>query len=227
LLVVVYKYGILYRACDHIISIFLYRQMMIFIRRTRAGRDVLRSRIYHLAQSSISPYIRIDVQARTMASATLNDERFLADRAVPLCSLDVAKSFAHLRCELYLWILNYKSRSSPAQSSGEEIYTFPEPRFLGWRPDHSRSGLMPYHYLFHKHLTNKLGQWTSQAVELYDLLILTLSNDDKSKLGNLDELRVTSGLSVEEWDDLLQYITQVCCESHHSLIGMAQAGYRF
>ena len=76
---------------------------------------------------------------------------------------------------------------------------------------------MPNHYLSHKHLTNKLGQWTPQAVELYDLFILTLSNDDKSKLGNLDELRVASGLSAEEWDDLLQYITQVCCESHHSL----------
>ncbi|KXN89266.1 Dipeptidyl peptidase 3 [Leucoagaricus sp. SymC.cos] len=31
-----------------------------------------------------------------MASAALNNERFLADRAAPLCSLDVAKSFAQL-----------------------------------------------------------------------------------------------------------------------------------
>jgi len=126
-----------------IYNLFLYRQM-IFIRRTRAGRDVLR--LYHLARPSISPHI---LQARTMASATLNEERFLADRAVPLCSLDVAKSFAHLRCERYLWTLYCKSKLKPTKSSGEEIYTFPEPGFLGWRPDHSRSGLMPYHCLYH------------------------------------------------------------------------------
>jgi len=152
-----------------------------------------------------------------MASTILNDECFLADRAAPLCSLDVANSFAYLRCELYLWMLNYGSKLSFVKSSREEIHAFPEQGFLGWCPDHSRSGLMPNHYLSHKHLTNKLGQWTPQAVELYDLFILTLSNDDKSKLGNLDELRVASGLSAEEWDDLLQYIAQVCCESHHSL----------
>lgn len=38
-----------------------------------------------------------------MASAALNSERFLADHAAPLCGLDVAKSFAYLRCELHLW----------------------------------------------------------------------------------------------------------------------------
>ncbi|KAF9451030.1 aflatoxin-detoxifizyme [Macrolepiota fuliginosa MF-IS2] len=66
-----------------------------------------------------------------MASIALNNERFFADRAAPLCSLDVAKSFAQL------------------------------------------------------------------------------SNNGKTKLGDLEALRTASGLTIVQWDDLLQYTVQV------------------
>ncbi|KAG9226318.1 hypothetical protein CCMSSC00406_0003197 [Pleurotus cornucopiae] len=52
------------------------------------------------------------------------------------------------------------------------------------------------------------GQWTPQAQDLYDLLILTFSNTD-AKLGDLTQLQSSSGLSAEEWDALLQYTSQV------------------
>ena len=51
------------------------------------------------------------------------------------------------------------------------------------------------------------GQWTPQAEKLYDLLILTFS--ENGKLANLDALQHKSGVSVDEWEDLLQYTSQV------------------
>lgn len=50
------------------------------------------------------------------------------------------------------------------------------------------------------------GQWTPQAQKLYDLLILTFS--DNGKLGDLKGLQVKAGLSDEDWEDLSQYTTQ-------------------
>ena len=44
-------------------------------------------------------------------------------------------------------------------------------------------------------------------MKLYDLLILTFS--ENGKLADLDALRAKSGVSAEEWDDLLQYTSQV------------------
>ena len=44
-------------------------------------------------------------------------------------------------------------------------------------------------------------------MKLYDLLILTFS--ENGKLADLDALRTKSGVSAEEWDDLLQYTSQV------------------
>ncbi|KAJ8463391.1 hypothetical protein ONZ45_g17600 [Pleurotus djamor] len=52
------------------------------------------------------------------------------------------------------------------------------------------------------------GQWTPQAQDLYDLLILTFSNAE-SKLADLSQLQSSSELSTEEWDALLQYVIQV------------------
>ncbi|EJD05931.1 aflatoxin-detoxifizyme [Fomitiporia mediterranea MF3/22] len=52
------------------------------------------------------------------------------------------------------------------------------------------------------------GQWTPEATSLYDLLILTFS-DDKGKLANLDELKTKAGLSDEDWGNVLQYSSQV------------------
>ncbi|KAL4251709.1 Dipeptidyl peptidase 3 [Abortiporus biennis] len=51
------------------------------------------------------------------------------------------------------------------------------------------------------------GQWTPQAQKLYDLLILTFS--DNKKLADLEALKTKSGVSSEEWEDLLQYSSQV------------------
>ena len=51
------------------------------------------------------------------------------------------------------------------------------------------------------------GQWTPQAQKLYDLLILTFS--DKGQLADLPGLQQKASLTSEEWEDLLQYTSQV------------------
>jgi dipeptidyl-peptidase III len=51
------------------------------------------------------------------------------------------------------------------------------------------------------------GQWTPQAQSLYDLLILTFSKN--GKLADLEKLKTESGVSDEEFNDLLQYTSQV------------------
>jgi len=54
------------------------------------------------------------------------------------------------------------------------------------------------------------GQWTPQAKELYDLLILTFSDASGRSLADLDLLQKCSGVSATEWEDLLQYTVQAC-----------------
>ncbi|KAI0751198.1 aflatoxin-detoxifizyme [Daedaleopsis nitida] len=51
------------------------------------------------------------------------------------------------------------------------------------------------------------GQWTPQAQKLYDLLILVFS--ENCKLANLEALQQKSGVSADDWEDLLQYSAQV------------------
>ncbi|KAK2466923.1 hypothetical protein APHAL10511_001181 [Amanita phalloides] len=51
-------------------------------------------------------------------------------------------------------------------------------------------------------------QWTPYAKDLYDLLVLTYSTD-QGVLTDLKALKASSGLTPEDWDDLLQYTTQV------------------
>ncbi|KAJ3796999.1 aflatoxin-detoxifizyme [Lentinula aff. detonsa] len=105
-----------------------------------------------------------------MASINVHSERFLADRAAPLCSLDISKTFAQL-------------------SSKEKKYTHyvSEAAWAGARIIQA--------------------QWTPEANELYDLLILTFSDD--GHLADLETLRSASGLTSNEWEDLLQYTIQV------------------
>jgi hypothetical protein len=52
-------------------------------------------------------------------------------------------------------------------------------------------------------------QWTPQATALYQLLILTFSTNGES-LSDLPALQRNAGLSDSEWEDLMQYTTQVC-----------------
>ena len=52
-------------------------------------------------------------------------------------------------------------------------------------------------------------QWTPQANDLYDLLIATFSTGEGA-LADLETLKASSGLSSEDWDNLLQYTVQVC-----------------
>lgn len=51
------------------------------------------------------------------------------------------------------------------------------------------------------------GQWTEQAQSLYDLIILVFS--ENGKLANPETLKKKSGVSESEWEDLLQYSSQV------------------
>ena len=58
----------------------------------------------------------------------------------------------------------------------------------------------------------EIGQWTSQARDLYDLLILTFT-DFRGSMADLATLQTSSKLSSADWDDLLQYTIQVCLEN--------------
>jgi len=51
-------------------------------------------------------------------------------------------------------------------------------------------------------------QWTPQATALYNLLISTFSTDSET-LADLPALQRDSGLSEDEWEDLMQYTIQV------------------
>lgn len=51
------------------------------------------------------------------------------------------------------------------------------------------------------------GQWTKEAQHLYDLIILVFSQN--GKLANLEALKAKSAVDEEEWEDLLQYSSQV------------------
>ncbi|KAJ3727814.1 aflatoxin-detoxifizyme [Lentinula raphanica] len=51
------------------------------------------------------------------------------------------------------------------------------------------------------------AQWTPEANDLFDLLILTFS--DNGKLADLESLKSASGLNPDDWEDLLQYTVQV------------------
>ncbi|KAL0946907.1 hypothetical protein HGRIS_013069 [Hohenbuehelia grisea] len=141
----------------------------------RAYKSVLHTAISgpHLSRHQIQPCLanfRSCKSYQTMASTT-QAERFLADRTAPLCSLEVAKSFAQL-------------------SSKEKLYT---------------------HYLNVASWAGARiiqGQWTPEAHDLYDLLILTFS-DGNSKLGDFASLQSKAGLSSKEWEELLQYTNQV------------------
>ncbi|KZT68119.1 dipeptidyl-peptidase III [Daedalea quercina L-15889] len=97
-------------------------------------------------------------------------DRFLADRSAPVCSLDVAKSFAQL--------------------------TSKEKKYAHYVGEASWAGARIIQ-----------GQWTPQAQKLYDLLILTFS--DKGRLADVPGLQQKAALSSEEWEDLLQYTSQV------------------
>jgi dipeptidyl-peptidase-3 len=51
------------------------------------------------------------------------------------------------------------------------------------------------------------GQWTEEAQNLYDMIILIFS--ENGKLADLEVLKKKSGVSNAEWEDLLQYSSQV------------------
>ena len=129
---------------------------------------------------------------------TVAHERFLADRAAPLCSLDIAKPFGLLRytnvsvaqfilivCPLFPYLV--------PRSSKEKKYAhcMSEAAWAGARIIQ--------------------GQWTEHAQSLYDMIILVFSQN--GKLANLEALKTKSGVSDEEWEDLLQYSSQVRAQS--------------
>ncbi|KAF9224504.1 dipeptidyl-peptidase III [Gyrodon lividus] len=63
------------------------------------------------------------------------------------------------------------------------------------------------------------GQWTPQATKLYDLLILTFSTN--GKLTDLDALKSKSSVSQQDFDQLLQYTSQVM----HNLVNYKSFGF--
>ncbi|KAK0497634.1 aflatoxin-detoxifizyme [Armillaria luteobubalina] len=132
------------------------------------GVRSLFARVYHLSSYTRSRHLNI--YRRAMATATVHRERFLADNAAPLCSMDVGKSFDQL-------------------SPKEKLYT---------------------HYLTEASWAGARiiqAQWTAQATDLYDLLILIFSAN--GKLADLNALKTSSGLSDDDWEALTQYTVQV------------------
>ncbi|KAG1782483.1 peptidase family M49-domain-containing protein [Suillus placidus] len=111
-------------------------------------------------------------------------DRFLADKAPPICRVEVAKSFSQLtpREKLYA---HYVGQASWA---GARIIQ---------------------------------EQWTPQALRLYDLLILTFSSN--GKLADLDALSQESGISHEEFEQVLQYSSQAIVL--HNLVNYKSFGF--
>jgi dipeptidyl-peptidase III len=52
-----------------------------------------------------------------------------------------------------------------------------------------------------------LGQWTPFTEKLYDLLILTFS--ENGTITDINTLKEKSGLSDDEWDRVLEFASQV------------------
>ncbi|KAF8628356.1 hypothetical protein AX15_003891 [Amanita polypyramis BW_CC] len=106
-----------------------------------------------------------------MASVAVDIQHFYADRAAPVCGLNVGKAFNQL---------------SPKEKK----------------------------YLHYLGLASWAGariiqeQWTPEARDLYDLLI-SLFSTEKGTLADLGTLKASSGLSLEDWEDLVQYTAQV------------------
>jgi dipeptidyl-peptidase-3 len=65
-------------------------------------------------------------------------------------------------------------------------------------------------FIYHIDIRTSAGQWTPQAQDLYDLLVLMFIDDSGQGLADLDALQKSSGLSATEWGDLLQYTIQAC-----------------
>lgn len=57
------------------------------------------------------------------------------------------------------------------------------------------------------------GQWTPEATSLYDLLVLTFS--ENGKLTDLEALKSKAGLSDEDFEAILQYTSQVLYDHMH------------
>lgn len=102
------------------------------------------------------------------------DQRYLADRAPPICSLQVKESFANLTRQEKL----YSHFMAQACWSGGRII---------------------------------MRQTTETAEQLYDLVVSTFAESDQAanKLGDLEQLKVKSGVTQEEWDETLEYCAQV------------------
>lgn len=109
-------------------------------------------------------------------------DRFLADKAPPICRVEVAKSFSQL-------------------TPKEKLYT----HYVGQA---SWAGARIIQ-----------EQWTPQALRLYDLLILTFSSG--GKLADLDALSQKSGISHEDFEQVLQYSSQVL----HNLVNYKSFGF--
>ena len=118
--------------------------------------------------------------------ASLSAERYLADKAPPICRVEVAKSFSQLTSVFFFDLLEC---SHEKNSEREKLYA----HYIG---EASWAGARIIQ-----------GQWTPQATSLYDLLILAFSTN--GKLADLGALQGKSGISQQAFDDLLQYTAQV------------------
>ena len=150
-------------------------------------------------------------RSRNMTStAAIYANRFLADHAAPLSGFNVNKSFAQLRFvipivqlrpNLLVIFLFYFS-----EKEKKYVHYVGQASWAGARI--IQGGVTRFLQIICIHL-RETGQWTSQARDLYDLLILTFT-DFRGSMADLTTLQSSSKLSSADWDDLLQYTIQVC-----------------
>lgn len=130
-----------------------------------------------------------------MATTAAFKDRYTADRAAPICSLDVAKSFTLLR---YI-LASLETLITDSFTHHLILISSKEKKYAHWLGKASWAGARIIQ-----------EQWTPQAKDLYDLLIITFSAESDGKISDLDALKKKSGVSEESWEGLLQYTTQVC-----------------
>lgn len=76
-------------------------------------------------------------QQFSISTTMANSERFFADRAAPLCSMDIAKSFGQLRSVVLLCCKVPEASNSRIQLYREKVHSLLDPGIMGRGTNHS------------------------------------------------------------------------------------------
>lgn len=126
------------------------------------------------------------------------NQRYLADREPPVCSLAVKSSFANLTKQES----EHQTCSCTVSARVEELTLL------------SRAAELYSHFMSQACWSGGriiMRQTTETAEQLYDLVVSIFAHSDQApnKLGDLEQLKSKSGVSQEDWNDTLAYCAQV------------------